>query len=988
MGILDYIERVKRENEGPRITAQEPRIELAGGGALWKLLYKGKSGLQHGAHYNRLMKQYKSQGMDLLKAGDKAMAEAIEITRNKKIKIVQDQMNKTNIHKDDYVDLIDEYYRLTDYEMYKDIKRWDKTRPSLADKTRAIVFPDWAEARYGEDYHTVLERGQTREIQQSIDPNIKEPLSPADQMASDIDDMNKANLDELLGGRKKNAYGGRIGLSDGLSADYPLGDLHKRMQEAKRAWRTYKGSRHRSSRKLSYPQFFKLWAAENMAEGGRIGLKPGGIVEPGVVNYGKKDKMTIADLKEAGIKSKARYYIPSKDKYALSTKVLDENARWTGKFKTELFDSVKDRETFAKNRLEKQKLTVKKLQEESIKAQAKIDKQVNNWTKNWFEKNTKTFKVGNYDDTIAKFAKAWAIESKKAVYQAPSIWKRALTTENGLPILRDAKIFGMDSPDMVKRGQSVAGAQERILDSAQAYYKRVFHSGLLKNSTLRNNVKDFMIWAAKDKTGAGWRGLLAKASDWLTEDTIKLMGEIDMSVLPAKSRAEILRYHFPKTADNYLKKVNMVENIRKETEKAVEKLAGKEPGYIRKMLEADRRKLRKIFNTDKLPLVFKYSGDHMLGLREAQLLGDEKFAKKAVENLIGRTFAQNSELGGLSFGNQRRGLTKEFANPKTTSARKAKIVERLNILAEEFIPGEVKYSLGTKNNLIAKPLKIQTQPERFASYFQEIAKTTEGTAAIKKQYGSLDNLLKTLKTAKGPAKFKAMQAVITTVGTAAAASLFDKFGIQSAMADTGAAAPGVTAGDIALAGTAPLATKKGRSLYGKALSGASKILSTTPGFLGLEAFIGPGFVSSAGGSFSEAIASPLLLEGTMRNRRIYNKLKEQGLSTENIETVKDSLMLDADPFMSSMMPTSKSATNPKIRAAASQAYDWASAEIAKEDEARLERADKFDYLQDTGFATGGLANLTRTVAPDSGPMQGLASTPEYDTYRKEYKWQT
>ena len=928
MGILDYIERVKRENEGPRITAQEPRIELAGGGALWKLLYKGKSGLQHGAHYNRLMKQYKSQGMDLLKAGDKAMAEAIEITRNKKIKIVQDQMNKTNIHKDDYVDLIDEYYRLTDYEMYKDIKRWDKTRPSLADKTRAIVFPEWAEARYGDDYLTVLERGQTREIQQSIDPNIKEPLSPADQMASDIDDMNKANLDELLGGRKKNAYGGRIG------------------------------------------------------------LKPGGIVEPGVVNYGKKDKMTIADLKEAGIKSKARYYIPSKDKYALSTKVLDENARWTGKFKTELFDSVKDRETFAKNRLEKQKLTVKKLQEESIKAQAKIDKQVNNWTKNWFEKNTKTFKVGNYDDTIAKFAKAWAIESKKAVYQAPSIWKRALTTENGLPILRDAKIFGMDSPDMVKRGQSVAGAQERILDSAQAYYKRVFHSGLLKNSTLRNNVKDFMIWAAKDKTGAGWRGLLAKASDWLTEDTIKLMGEIDMSVLPAKSRAEILRYHFPKTADNYLKKVNMVENIRKETEKAVEKLAGKEPGYIRKMLEADRRKLRKIFNTDKLPLVFKYSGDHMLGLREAQLLGDEKFAKKAVENLIGRTFAQNSELGGLSFGNQRRGLTKEFANPKTTSARKAKIVERLNILAEEFIPGEVKYSLGTKNNLIAKPLKIQTQPERFASYFQEIAKTTEGTAAIKKQYGSLDNLLKTLKTAKGPAKFKAMQAVITTVGTAAAASLFDKFGIQSAMADTGAAAPGVTAGDIALAGTAPLATKKGRSLYGKALSGASKILSTTPGFLGLEAFIGPGFVSSAGGSFSEAIASPLLLEGTMRNRRIYNKLKEQGLSTENIETVKDSLMLDADPFMSSMMPTSKSATNPKIRAAASQAYDWASAEIAKEDEARLERADKFDYLQDTGFATGGLANLTRTVAPDSGPMQGLASTPEYDTYRKEYKWQT
>jgi len=41
-----------------------------------------------------------------------------------------------------------------------------------------------------------------------------------------------------------------------------------------------------------------------------------------------------------------------------------------------------------------------------------------------------------------------------------------------------------------------------------------------------------------------------------------------------------------------------------------------------------------------------------------------------------------------------------------------------------------------------------------------------------------------------------------------------------------------------------------------------------------------------------------------------------------------------------------------------------------------------------GYASGGLANLTRTVAPDSGPMdQGLASTPEYGTYNKEYKWQ-
>ena len=75
---------------------------------------------------------------------------------------------------------------------------------------------------------------------------------------------------------------------------------------------------------------------------------------------------------------------------------------------------------------------------------------MNNWTKNWFEKNTKNFKVGNYDDAIAKLAEDWAVESKKAIYQQKlKIFKRSLTTDGGLPVLRDAKIFGMSSADMV-----------------------------------------------------------------------------------------------------------------------------------------------------------------------------------------------------------------------------------------------------------------------------------------------------------------------------------------------------------------------------------------------------------------------------------------------------------------------------------------------------------------------------------------------------------
>ena len=516
----------------------------------------------------------------------------------------------------------------------------------------------------------------------------------------------------------------------------------------------------------------------------------------------------------------------------LSTIELDKHGRHTGKYKTEAFDSVKEREAFAKKRLETHRKIIKDLQQKSRKAQAKMDTQINNWTKNWFEKNTKNFKVGNYDDAIAQLAKDWAVESKKAIYQPPGVWKRAITTESGLPILRNAKIFGMGSVDMVRRGQFVKGAQERILDRPQAYYKRVFHSGLLKNSKLRNNVKDFMIWAAKDKTGAGGHTLLAKASNWLTDDTIKLMGEIDASVLPSQSRGDILRYHFPKTASRYLERVNIIENLRKATITEVEKLAGVESGYIKKALAADRNKLRKIFNTEKLPLAFKYSGDHLLGLREAQILGDKNFAKQAVDNLIGRTFAQNSELGWGSFGSQRRDLTKEFANPKTTPARKAKIVERLNILSDEFIPGEVEYKLGAKNNLIAKTVK-QTQSERYTQYAKTIAKTEEGAAAIKKQHGNLKNLLKKAKnTPKGPGRLKIIS---TLIQAGVGLHLLNKYGISSAEAKTletgdetqeasviGDVAQG--AGAIAL-GTAVVHPKETGELAKKVLTKAGKILA-------------------------------------------------------------------------------------------------------------------------------------------------------------------
>jgi hypothetical protein len=43
-----------------------------------------------------------------------------------------------------------------------------------------------------------------------------------------------------------------------------------------------------------------------------------------------------------------------------------------------------------------------------------------------------------------------------------------------------------------------------------------------------------------------------------------------------------------------------------------------------------------------------------------------------------------------------------------------------------------------------------------------------------------------------------------------------------------------------------------------------------------------------------------------------------------------------------------------------------------------------------GYMGGGIAGIRKpsAIAPTGGPQsQGLASTPEYGTYNKEYKWQ-
>ena len=166
--------------------------------ALMLLKNFNKTGAVKGLE-EKLIKKYKSEGMEFIEALKKAQTEAGGVRYEGRMKIIKEAMDNTNIHSDDYVDLLDMKIKIEDPNFAKQYVNFSE---NLKNKTRSRHDSNWAEANFGEEYGTKLDQARVREINKSIDPNITER-----SLVDDIDDMNTANIDEFFG-RKKNADGG------------------------------------------------------------------------------------------------------------------------------------------------------------------------------------------------------------------------------------------------------------------------------------------------------------------------------------------------------------------------------------------------------------------------------------------------------------------------------------------------------------------------------------------------------------------------------------------------------------------------------------------------------------------------------------------------------------------------------------------------------------------------------------------------------------
>ena len=473
----------------------------------------------------------------------------------------------------------------------------------------------------------------------------------------------------------------------------------------------------------------------NMAEGGRmlnpvqmgedLGYRTGfrkPIYVPTKKSYVVKDRKNnlIEDFKieDYGSKSKAK-----KAADALDKKISAENE------KRRIETSKKNRADFSNKRID-------------------FKKSINTWTQNWMDNN-----IGKYDlqdaDTFIKDMKE-AFEDFNI--EAPT--KNTAASIDGFPnIGTDAKggkaaftPYGIDS--IKKPGKSKGGS---------SYYDSFFRRAFLTNKiqtddVLKNRISNYLDYATLNKPGGGpaLDKLKLKYADTLNnlDDVMYVLSDDTQVVNLAKKN--MLSNIFPQY-NKFKAKQNSSMISRKNNIAKIEKTLGPKKlkellnggTSINKFLVDEGKTLKEFFPSMKeLPKGLRYSVDHNIGIAEIAKLSKSDM-EKALSSLIGMSNKRNYDLGWKGYSVIKKNLISKIQQGVNVSDNLNKLNEITAKAYPEELKGKKAYDLVNDKLTFTEDFTFRTNPEeRFKSYFREINKTPEGGAAIKKDFGSMNNLTK------------------------------------------------------------------------------------------------------------------------------------------------------------------------------------------------------------------------------------------------------
>jgi len=445
-------------------------------------------------------------------------------------------------------------------------------------------------------------------------------------------------------------------------------------------------------------------------------------------------------------------YVPTKKSYVVN----DRKNRLIEDFKIEDYGSKSkakkaadalDKKISAEN--EKRRIeTSKKNRADFSNKRIDFKKSINTWTQNWMDNN-----IDNYDlkdaDTFIKDMKE-AFEDFNI--EAPS--KNTAASIDGFPnIGSDAKggkaaftPYGIDS--IKKPGKSKGGS---------SYYDSFFRRAFLTNKiqtddVLKNRISNYLDYATLNKPGGGpaLDKLKLKYADTLNnlDDVMYVLSDDTQVVNLAKKN--MLSNIFPQY-NKFKAKQNSSTISRKNNIAKIEKTLG--PAKLKELLNGgtsidkflvdEGKTLKEFFPSMKeLPLGLRYSVDHNIGIAELAKLSKSDM-EKGLSSLIGMSNKRNYDLGWKGYSVIKKNLINKIQQGKDVSGN----LDKLNEITAKAYPGELKgkkaYDLVNDKLTFTEDFTFRTNPEeRFKSYFKEINKTPEGGAAIKKDFGSMNNLTK------------------------------------------------------------------------------------------------------------------------------------------------------------------------------------------------------------------------------------------------------
>ena len=445
-------------------------------------------------------------------------------------------------------------------------------------------------------------------------------------------------------------------------------------------------------------------------------------------------------------------YVPTKKSYVVN----DRKNRLIEDFKIEDYGSKSkakkaadalDKKISAEN--EKRRIeTSKKNRADFSNKRIDFKKSINTWTQNWMDNN-----IDNYDlkdaDTFIKDMKE-AFEDFNI--EAPS--KNTAASIDGFPnIGSDAKggkaaftPYGIDS--IKKPGKSKGGS---------SYYDSFFRRAFLTNKiqtddVLKNRISNYLDYATLNKPGGGpaLDKLKLKYADTLNnlDDVMYVLSDDTQVVNLAKKN--MLSNIFPQY-NKFKAKQNSSTISRKNNIAKIEKTLG--PAKLKELLNGgtsidkflvdEGKTLKEFFPSMKeLPLGLRYSVDHNIGIAELAKLSKSDM-EKGLSSLIGMSNKRNYDLGWKGYSVIKKNLINKIQQGVNVSDN----LNKLNEITAKAYPGELKgkkaYDLVNDKLTFTEDFTFRTNPEeRFKSYFREINKTPEGGAAIKKDFGSMNNLTK------------------------------------------------------------------------------------------------------------------------------------------------------------------------------------------------------------------------------------------------------